>query len=84
MIERLQPEDAVDTVENDIDRIATPTLVIAGANDGTIPLWHSQTYADKIPHARIVIIPDADHDLVQTHSQEAIQAIRDYWQQAAE
>jgi pimeloyl-ACP methyl ester carboxylesterase len=84
LIDRLKPEDAVDTVENDLDRITTPTLVIAGASDGTIPLWHSQTYAEKIPHASIVIIPDADHDLVQTHSQATVQAILDYWQQVPE
>ena len=57
LIDRLNPEDAVDTVENDIDRIATPTLVIAGEIDGTIPLWHSQVYAQKIPQASLDIIP---------------------------
>jgi pimeloyl-ACP methyl ester carboxylesterase len=79
LIERLKPEDAVDTVEKDIDRIVTPTLVIAGEIDGTIPLWHSQTYAQKIPDASIVIIPEADHDLVQTHSQEVVRSIVEYW-----
>jgi pimeloyl-ACP methyl ester carboxylesterase len=82
LIERLKPEDAVDTVEKDLDRITTSTLVIAGENDGTIPLWHSQTYAQKIPDARIVIIPDADHDLVQTHSQEVVRSIVADWHRA--
>jgi pimeloyl-ACP methyl ester carboxylesterase len=79
LIERLKPEDAVDTVEKDIDRIITPTLVIAGESDGTIPLWHSQTYAQKIPQSSLVIIPDADHDLVQTHAQEVTRSIVEYW-----
>ena len=79
LIERLKPEAAVDTVEKDIDRIETPTLVIAGESDGTIPLWHAQTYAEKISQARLIIIPAADHDLVQTHSQEVTRSIVDFW-----
>jgi pimeloyl-ACP methyl ester carboxylesterase len=82
LIDRLNPEDAVDTVEQDIDRINTPTLVIAGELDGTIPLWHSQTYAQKIPQARIEIIAGADHDLVQTHSQEVSRSIVAFWNTA--
>jgi pimeloyl-ACP methyl ester carboxylesterase len=80
LIERLKPEDAVDTVEKDIDRITTPTLVIAGDADGTIPLWHAQTYAQKIPAAAsLIVIPDADHDLVATHSSEVTRSIVDFW-----
>jgi pimeloyl-ACP methyl ester carboxylesterase len=79
LIDRLKPEDAVDTVEKDIDRITIPTLVIAGEIDGTIPLWHSQTYAEKIPQASLEIIPGADHDLVQTHSEEVTRSIINYW-----
>jgi pimeloyl-ACP methyl ester carboxylesterase len=79
LIDRLNPEDAVDTVEQDIDRIKSPTLVIAGEIDGTIPLWHSQTYAKKIPQARIEIIAGADHDLVQTHSQAVTRSITSFW-----
>ena len=79
LIDRLNPEDAVDTVENDIDRITIPTLVIAGEIDGTIPLWHSQTYADKIPQASLVVIDGADHDLVQTHADQVTRSILEYW-----
>jgi pimeloyl-ACP methyl ester carboxylesterase len=79
LIDRLNPEDAVDTVENDIDRITIPTLVIAGEIDGTIPLWHSQTYAEKIPQASLVIIDGADHDLVQTHVDEVTCSILKFW-----
>ncbi|WP_310481941.1 alpha/beta hydrolase [Chamaesiphon sp. VAR_48_metabat_403] len=79
LLDRLKPEDAIDTVEKDIDRIDTPTLVIAGEIDGTIPLWHAQTYAEKIPDATIIIISAADHDLVQTHSQEVTESIFEYW-----
>jgi pimeloyl-ACP methyl ester carboxylesterase len=80
LIDRLKPEDAVDTVEQEIDRITIPTLVIAGEIDSTIPLWHSQTYADKIPQAQLVIVAGADHDLVQTHAGEVTRSIFEHWQ----
>ena len=84
LIDRLKPEDAVDTVEGDIDRIAVPTLVIAGEIDGTIPLWHSQTYAQQIPAARLEIIAGADHDLVQTHPQTVTRSILAHWNSSVE
>jgi pimeloyl-ACP methyl ester carboxylesterase len=84
LIDRLKPEDAVDTVERDIDRIAVPTLVIAGEIDGTIPLWHSQTYAQQIPAAQLEIIAGADHDLVQTHPQAVTRSILAHWNSSVE
>ena len=66
IVDRLRPEDAIDTVENDIHQIAVPTLVIAGAQDTTIPLWHCETYAQRVPEASFEILPDADHDLIRT------------------
>jgi pimeloyl-ACP methyl ester carboxylesterase len=79
LMDRLRPEDAVDTVEKEIDIITVPTLVIAAAEDKTIPLWHSQTYAEKIPGARLEIVPAADHDFIETHSTEVGAKILDYW-----
>ncbi len=69
LINRLRPEDAIDTVEQKIHHITTPTLVIAGEADETIPLWHCQTYADRIPHSHLKILPNARHNLLCTHSQ---------------
>ncbi len=68
LVDRLRPEDAIDTVEQDIDRIAVPTLVIAGAMDETIPLWHCQVYGDRIPQAHLETLANTGHGLVQTQS----------------
>jgi pimeloyl-ACP methyl ester carboxylesterase len=84
LLDRLNPEDAVDTVEGEIDRITIPTLVIAGENDKLIPLWHSQTYVDRIPQANIAIIVGAEHDLVSSHYQEVVQAITQSWHHTQE
>jgi pimeloyl-ACP methyl ester carboxylesterase len=74
LVDRLRPEDAIDTVEQEIHRLHVPTLVIAGEQDETIPLWHSQTYAREIATAQLEVIPQADHALPQKHS-EAIAAL---------
>jgi pimeloyl-ACP methyl ester carboxylesterase len=65
LLDRLRPEDAIDTVEKEIYRLRVPTLVMTGDRDETIPLWHSQTYANEIPNAELAIIPAADHALPQ-------------------
>lgn len=70
LIHRLRPEDAIDTVENQIHQLPMPTLVITGDRDETIPLWHSQTYAQSIPAAKLVILPNATHSLPQNHALE--------------
>jgi pimeloyl-ACP methyl ester carboxylesterase len=70
LVDRLRPEDAIDTVEKEIHRLKVPTLVITGDRDETIPLWHSQTYATEIPGARLVILSNADHALPQQYAAE--------------
>ncbi len=75
IVDRLRPEDAIDTVERWLSAINLPTLVIAAAQDGTIPLWHCETYGQNIPGARLKIFADADHDLIQTHHRAIAQLI---------
>lgn len=70
LVDRLRPEDAIDTVEKEIHQITAPTLVITGDQDETIPLWHSETYAREIPNAKLSILKDADHSLPQNHFPE--------------
>lgn len=70
LVDRLRPEDAIDTVEKEIHRLSLPTLVITGDRDETIPLWHSQTYAREIPGAELIILQNADHSLPQYYSSE--------------
>ena len=70
LMDRLRPEDATDTVEQYLSQVQIPTHVIAGEQDTTIPLWHCQTYAEQLPLANLTVLPDANHDLIQTHSTE--------------
>ncbi len=76
LVDRLRPEDAIDTVEKEIHRLLLPTLVISGDRDETIPLWHSQTYAREIPNAELIVLQNADHGLPQNYSLELASAIK--------
>jgi pimeloyl-ACP methyl ester carboxylesterase len=76
IVDRLRPEDAIDTVERWLSHIAVPTLVIAGAQDTTIPLWHCETYGREVAGAQLEVFPTADHDLIQTHPGAIAQLIQ--------
>jgi pimeloyl-ACP methyl ester carboxylesterase len=72
LVDRIRPEDAIDTVEKDIHRLKTPTLVVTGDRDETIPLWHSETYAREIENAQLLVLPDATHSLPQEYAPELL------------
>ncbi|MDX1977817.1 MAG: alpha/beta hydrolase [Pseudanabaenaceae cyanobacterium bins.68] len=76
--DRLRPEDAIDTLEAKIHQIDLPTLVIAGSEDQTIPLWHCQAYAQGIPAARLEVLVGADHDLVVSQEAEIASLIAEF------
>jgi pimeloyl-ACP methyl ester carboxylesterase len=76
--DRLRPEDAIDTVEADLHRIAVPTLVVAAGKDDTIPLWHCQTYGKGIAQAQFRLLPEADHGLLQTDAPAVAQFIAQF------
>lgn len=77
--EKLKKENALDTVETELDTISIPTLIVAGERDKIIPLFHAQTYAKNLPNAALEIIENADHNLIQTHGKKIGQLINQYW-----
>lgn len=79
LLDRLRPEDAIDTVEQQIHQLRVPTLVVTGDRDETIPLWHSQTYATEIPAAQLAIIPEADHALPQKYFNEMAELVLQFF-----
>ncbi|ABW32853.1 alpha/beta fold hydrolase [Acaryochloris marina] len=81
LVDRWRPEDAIDTVDQYLQQLQIPTQVIAGQQDTTIPLWHCQTYAEKIATSTINVIPNAAHDLIQTHSFEIVRIINRFLEQ---
>jgi 3-oxoadipate enol-lactonase len=45
----------------DVERISVPTLVIGGAEDGSIPPHLSEQLANMIPNAKLEILPNCGH-----------------------
>jgi pimeloyl-ACP methyl ester carboxylesterase len=75
LVDRLRPEDAIDTVEHQIDQIQAPTLVLAAELDDTIPRWHCETYAERIANAQLTIVPGAEHGLPQQHPEAIVRSL---------
>jgi triacylglycerol lipase len=50
-----------ETVGDKLGAIAIPTLVVWGAKDELVPLADAQEYATKIPHARLIVVPESGH-----------------------
>jgi 3-oxoadipate enol-lactonase len=44
-----------------LDRVTAPALVIAGAEDAAFPRVHAQELADRIPGARLEVLPHVGH-----------------------
>jgi pimeloyl-ACP methyl ester carboxylesterase len=59
-------------------RITAPTLVVAGAQDGLVPLAHAQTYAKEIPGARLEVIEGAAHWLPFEKPDELTALVSDF------
>lgn len=59
-------------------RITAPTLVVAGAHDGLVPLAHAETLAREIPDARLAVVEGAAHWLVVERPDELAALTRDF------
>jgi len=55
--------------------IEAPTLVITGSADMLTPVKYGQYLKEQIPHAGLVVIPNAGHMVAREKPQEFIQAV---------
>jgi pimeloyl-ACP methyl ester carboxylesterase len=53
-----------------IEKIAAPTLLLWGDADAISPVAVGQHLAERIPNARLHVVPGGDHDVAQTHAAE--------------
>jgi 3-oxoadipate enol-lactonase len=63
---------------NRLAQIAAPTLVIHGEADGLIPVANARLLAEKIPGAKLVLIPDASHIFETDQPGKAHRAILEF------
>jgi len=60
-------------------RITAPTLVVAGAQDGLVPVAHAETLAAEIPDAELAVIDQAAHWLIFERPGELAGLARDFF-----
>jgi triacylglycerol lipase len=69
-----------ETVGDKLDQITIPTLVVWGAEDQLVPLADGQDYAAKIPHAKLVVVPESGHSPAAEHPDVFIKAVDEFLQ----
>lgn len=62
----------------EINRITLPTLIVCGEDDALTPVKYSQYMKDRIPNARLVIIPGAGHSAMLEKPEELNKALRTF------
>ena len=58
--------------------ISCPTLIIAGSRDRGVPIHHAMMLQDGIPTSQMVIITDAGHQLLWTHTEEFLRVTEEF------
>jgi pimeloyl-ACP methyl ester carboxylesterase len=66
-----------------VSGIGSPTLVTVGALDLVLPPRFSQELVERIPNARLVVIPDVGHQPFQEVPADYNALLADFWQSAA-
>jgi len=61
-----------------LGEIRCPTLVITGSNDQGVPIHHAKMLHDGIPGSQLVMIDDADHALIWTHTDEFVRVTEEF------
>ncbi|HEV3040999.1 MAG TPA: alpha/beta fold hydrolase [Candidatus Angelobacter sp.] len=61
-----------------LTQIAAPTLVIHGESDRLVPSGNGKLIAEKIPGARLVMLPQASHIFITDQAQRTQRAIMEF------
>ncbi|MFX0167709.1 MAG: alpha/beta fold hydrolase [Candidatus Hodarchaeota archaeon] len=48
-------------IANELKKIASPTLIIQGEKDETVPMWHAEQLKNWIPNTKFVVMKGASH-----------------------
>ena len=63
---------ARDDLSDRLPEIGTPTLLLWGDADPISPVAVGRRLAERLPHARLVVIPGGTHDLVHERAAEVL------------
>jgi pimeloyl-ACP methyl ester carboxylesterase len=50
-----------ESVQDQLQHIRLPTLIVQGSNDVIIPTINSFALQQKLPNAQLIVYPDANH-----------------------
>jgi valacyclovir hydrolase len=62
--------------DDEAARVQCPTLALAGDHDPFNPLAATQALVERLPHARLVTLPGAGHDLLAERQAQVIALVR--------
>jgi 3-oxoadipate enol-lactonase len=66
-----------------LPEIKYPTLVLAGAKDTAVPLYHAHMLAQGIAGAELSVFPHAGHEMIWTHGAELVDRVKRFLRTAA-
>lgn len=66
------------SLRNRLHRISSPALIVWGERDSFVPRVHGETYAKRIPNAKLQIIPGAGHSAHAEKPDETAMLVRDF------
>lgn len=61
-----------------LHKITRPTLLVWGGNEITVPVKDAEDIAKEIPHAKLMIVPDATHKLPYENPKAFADAVLDF------
>ena len=62
-------------LEERLDEVSMPVLVITGEDDRIVPTGNSQRLASELPEAQLVVIPDCGHVPHEERPEEFLEAV---------
>jgi pimeloyl-ACP methyl ester carboxylesterase len=65
-----------------LPHIQTPVRVVQGSDDQVVPPVNAQFLADRLPHARVDLIPGAGHFCWEERPDEYASLVTAWWQEA--
>lgn len=65
-------------LSNELQRVETPTLVLWGRKDRTVPISHAWGFKNNMPNATLRFCNKGSHDWIITHSKEFAAAVKDF------
>ena len=54
-----------------------PCLIIRGQNDIAVPVHHTNMLSNSIPNSRTIIVENAGHAMIWSHTKQFVKAVRD-------